>query len=116
MAKWRHALVDKWSAIRFGEVKVETAGELHLFEVQMYLNYLDPEAVRLELYAEGIGGAAPVRLEMKCFGPMTGAAGGYIYRAEVSAARKPDDYTARLIPSYPGVAVPLEAAQILWKR
>ena len=36
--------------------------------------------------------------------------------AVVSAARPPSDYTARVIPHYDGVAVPLEAGHILWQR
>ena len=43
----------------------ETDGEHHVFEVQVYLNDLDPNAVRVELYADGINGGAPVRQEMK---------------------------------------------------
>jgi starch phosphorylase len=33
----------------------------------------------------------------------------------VSAARPASDYTVRLIPSYTGVAVPLESLRILWQ-
>ena len=40
---WQHALEQKWATLRFGEVKVETDGEQHVFEVQVYLNDLDPE-------------------------------------------------------------------------
>ena len=54
----------EWPALRFGEMKVETNGEQHVFEVQVYLNDLDPNAVRVELYADGVDGAGPVRLEM----------------------------------------------------
>ena len=32
---------------------------------QVYLNDLDPKAVRVELYADGVMGGAPVRQEMK---------------------------------------------------
>ena len=35
--------------MRFGEMKVETNGEQHVFEVQIYLNDLDPNAARVEL-------------------------------------------------------------------
>ncbi len=52
LVNWRHALEQKWTALRFGEVKLETDGEQHVFEVQVYLDDLDPEAVRVELYAE----------------------------------------------------------------
>ena len=65
MVDWQHALEQKWAALRFGEVKVETDGEQHVFEVQVYLDDLDPEAVRVELYADGVNGDGPVRQEMK---------------------------------------------------
>jgi hypothetical protein len=42
--------------------------------------------------------------------------GGYIYSAAVSVARPPADYTARLLPRYDGVAIPLEEERILWQR
>lgn len=60
----RHALERKWAALRFGEVKLGTAGEQHLFEVQLYLDDLDPATVRVELYADGASGNAPERVEM----------------------------------------------------
>ena len=49
MVNWRHTLEQKWARLHFGEVKVETRGEQHLFEVQVCLNDLDPKAVRVEL-------------------------------------------------------------------
>jgi starch phosphorylase len=45
-----------------------------------------------------------------------GAAGGYVYQAAVEATRPADDYTPRLVPHHVGVAVPLEASEILWQR
>jgi len=116
MVNWRHALGQKWTALRFGEVKVETDGEQHVFEIQMYLDDLDPEAVRVELYTNGFNGAAPERVEMKRVRQLVGATNGYAYRAEVSAARPATDYTVRLMPHRDGVAVPLEDAHILWQR
>ena len=61
-------------------------------------------------------GGAPVRQEMKRVRQLAGAPGGYVYSAAVSAARPATDYTARVIPHCDGVAVPLEAARILWQR
>jgi starch phosphorylase len=113
---WRHALEQKWAALCFGEVKVETDGEHHVFEVQVYLDDLDPEAVRVELYANGADGGAPERLEMKRVRQLVGAKYGYAYRAEVRAVRLATDYTVRLMPYRDGVAVPLEDAHILWQR
>jgi len=116
LVDWRHALEQKWAALRFGEVKLETAGGQYVFEVQVYLDDLDPAAVRVELYANGINGSAPERVEMKRVRQLVGAINGYAYRAGVPAARPATDYTARLIPHRDGVAVPLEAAHILWQR
>ncbi|MGA8758987.1 MAG: hypothetical protein WB611_22280, partial [Stellaceae bacterium] len=113
---WRHALNQKWSALRFGEVKAETDGEEHVFEVQVYLGELDPKAVRIELYADGVMGGAPTRQEMKCVRQLTGASSGYVYTASMSAARQPADYTARVIPHREGVAIPLEDARVVWQR
>jgi starch phosphorylase len=114
--EWRHALERKWPTLRFGEMTVETRGERHVFEVQVYLDDLDPSAVRVELYADGIGGGSPERQEMTQVRQLVGSSGGYAYSATVSAARPAGDYTARIVPRRDGLSVPLEAAQILWQR
>jgi starch phosphorylase len=116
MVDWRHSLEQKWATLHFGEVKVKTRDEQHVFEVQVYLNDLDPKAVRVELYADGVMGSAPVRQEMRRVRQPARASGGYVYSAAVSAARPPSDYTARVIPHCDSVAVPLENARILWQR
>jgi len=116
MIDWQHGLEQKWATLHFGEVKVETRGEQHVFEVQVYLNDLDPKAVRVELYADGINGGSPVRQEMTRVRQLAYGPGGCVYSAAVSATRPPADYTARVIPHCSGVAVPLEDARILWQR
>ncbi len=65
MVDWKHSLEQKWAALRFGGVTVETRGDQHLFEAQVYLNGLDLQAVRVELYADGVMGSPPVRQEMQ---------------------------------------------------
>ena len=116
IAAWRHSLEQKWGALRFGQLKAQTQGGQHLFEVQVYLHDLDPKSVQTELYADGVNGGSPERQEMKNLRPLAGVSGGYVYSAAVSAARPVGDYTARVIPRCDGVAIPLEAAQILWQR
>ena len=116
MVDWRHSLEQKWAALHFGEVKFETIDGRHVFEVQVSLNDLDPKTVRVELYADGANGSSPVRQEMKRVRQLAGASGCFVYSASVSASRPPSDYTARIIPSCVGVAVPLEVGLILWQR
>jgi starch phosphorylase len=113
---WRHALEKEWPALRFGEVKVETAGEQHVFEVEVYLYQLDANSAQVELYADGVNGDGPVRQEMERVRQLAGASGGYAYTARVPAARPAGDYTVRVAPHHDGVEVPLEAAPILWQR
>ncbi|MGB7747431.1 MAG: alpha-glucan family phosphorylase [Verrucomicrobiia bacterium] len=116
MVDWRHSLEEKWAALHFGAVKVETHDGKHIIVIQVSLHGLDPKAVRVELYADGIKGGPPVRQEMTCLHPLADESGGYVYSATVSAARPPTDYTARVMPRCEGVAIPLEDPQILWQR
>ncbi len=113
---WHRTLEQKWATLRFGEVKVDDYGDQHAFEVQVYLDDLDPEHVRMELYADGVDGAAPERVTMERERQLVGAVNGYVYRATVPAGRPAANFTARLIPHRDGVAVPLEDAHILWQR
>lgn len=112
----RRALADMWAKLRFGETRVETDKERHQFEVQLYLDGLDPDAVRVELFAEGMDGGAPARQEMTRIHQLVGAENGYAYSATVLATRLATDYTPRVIPYHSGVSVPLEEAHILWQH
>jgi starch phosphorylase len=115
MVAWQHALDKEWPALHFGAAKVETNAGQRVFEVEICLHHLDPSATRVELYADGVNGADAVRQEMERVGQLAGASNGCTYRTRVSAARPATDYTARLITSYTGVAVPLESLRILWQ-
>ena len=108
MFDWCQDLDRHWAALRFGEVKVETNRENHLFEVQVFTNDLDPNSFRVELYADGANGGIAVRQEMKQLRE--------VYSAAVPASRPATDYTVRLVPYFSGAAVPLEAPQILWQH
>ena len=116
MVDWKYSLEQKWAMLHFGEVKVENHGEQYVFEVQVYINDLNPDAVRVELYADAINSSIPIRQEMKCISQPADRASCYVYSAQVSATRPATDYTVRMIPHYNSIAVPLEATQILWQR
>jgi starch phosphorylase len=114
MVDWQRGLEEKWPTLHFGELKLETRDGHHIFEVELILNDLDPEAVRVELYAEGAKENAGQEMERDR--APSGNALGEIYRASVVADRPATDYTARVIPHFAGVAVPLEVNSILWQR
>ena len=53
---------------------------------------------------------------MRLARPLTGAWGGYVFVATVPAERPAAHYTARVVPLFDGVAVPLESALVAWQR
>ncbi len=116
LVDWRRTLDQKWPGLRFGALKVERNGGRHTFSIQLHLNTLDPEMLRVELYADGANGGAPERHPMLRVGPSRSDAGACLYRARVPATRPAADYTARAMPHFPGAGVPIEAAHILWQR
>lgn len=112
---WQHNLDQKWPTLRFGDVKVVDEATRHIFEVEVYLGSLDPNNIRIELYADGLNDGEPERQEMRRGHPLI-EANSYTYSAQVPATRPATDYTARVIPQRNGVAVPLENTRILWQR
>jgi starch phosphorylase len=113
---WRRGLEQSWAALRFGEVTVRTGAAQHVFEAQVKLEGLDPDAVRVELFADGTDGNGPIRQEMSCLKHPTDGSRIAVYRASVPATRAAMDYTARIIPHRAGVSVPLEYGAIRWQR
>jgi starch phosphorylase len=116
IADWQQAVDQKWDSLRFGRVRVESDGQQHRFEVELSLNGIDPKAVRVDLCADATSGADPPRQEMICVAGTSDAAPRRVYHASIAATRPASDYTARVIPQYCGVAVPLECARIPWQR
>jgi starch phosphorylase len=114
IADWHKRLEQKWASLHVGEVTVRADGDRNIFEVYVNFNDLEPEAVRVELFADGVRGGIPVRQEMTRVRQAFGA-NGYAYHAAVPAARPASDYTVRLLPHLDGVAVPLEDAHIAWQ-
>ncbi len=107
---------EKWPSVRFGQVTVEPRDNQHFFTIEVYLHGLNPNAVRVDLFANQRGGDAAVRQEMERVGPLVEDPTGDKYVGAVPASRPLSDYTARVIPSCPGVSIPMEAEQILWQR
>jgi glycogen phosphorylase len=116
IVNWRRTIEQKWPGLRFGEVKIESAGQKYTFNVQVFLDDIEPDTVRVELYAEGRNGDAPIKLEMVRARKPAGSVKGYAYGASVPANRPAHDYTPRVVPRFSQVAIPLEASQILWQR
>lgn len=116
IVNWERHLKEQWGSLRFGDVKVQTNAAQHSFEAEVYLNDLDPNILRVEVFAEGINGSGPIQEEMTRVESPAGERHRQVYHASVSAMRPATDYTARILPHRAGVAVPLEVDPILWQR
>ncbi len=114
LVAWKADLAKHWSALRFGSATVQQQGAQYVFQVQVVFDDMNPEAVRVELYAEGEKDAGSITQTMNRGESLVGAARGFTYTATVPANRPAADYTPRLVPQRPGALVPLEAPFILW--
>jgi glycogen phosphorylase len=114
LVAWRAELSKHWSTLRFGPATVEQQGERYVFHVQVFLDDMDPDAVRVELYAEAQKDEDRVAHAMDRGERLVGAANGFSYTAVIPTNRPAADYTPRLVPQHIGAFVPLEAPFILW--
>src|ERR1019366_3500703 len=98
LLEWQRTLSENWTHIRFGQLHVETKDGQHVFEVQVYLDVVNVEAVCVELYAEPTDGDQPIRQVMQRGSELLGSRGGYAYSAAMPATRPASDYSPRVVP------------------
>lgn len=107
-------LRNKWMEIRLGEVQIESVENGYIFRLRVLLNGIHPDKILVELFAESDNGAAPIKISME---PDPNYPNGdeQMYHAQVTSTRPATDYTARIIPGYENLSVPLEDNLILWQ-
>jgi len=111
---WQADLAKHWSSVRFGSASVQQQGQQYFFQVQVYLDDLNSEAVKVELYADGGQDTEAITQTMDRGEPLVGSANGFTYTAVLPANRPAADFTPRLVAQHEGALVPLEAPFILW--
>jgi starch phosphorylase len=116
LVQWRKAVEEHWSRLRFGLLDVVSEEERHIFTAQVYLEDLDAEAVRVELFADATDHDRMQVVEMKRGEPLVGASNAHHYTAAVVSNRSAGDFTPRVVPYHPLASVPLECSRILWYR
>ncbi|MBA3722244.1 MAG: alpha-glucan family phosphorylase [Parachlamydiaceae bacterium] len=116
IVEWKNNLNEKWSSIRFSDVKNETKGDLYEFTVQVYLDGINASSISVQIYAEGENGSVSIKQEMKYVRQLAGDVNTHVYSGSVSASRPISHYTPRVIPFFPEVSVPLEISQVLWQH
>ncbi|MGB7571358.1 MAG: alpha-glucan family phosphorylase [Methanothrix sp.] len=122
LALWQERLDEGWKDLRLGGMSLAREGEMWSFSVEAYLGELQPEDVRVELYADPLPEKEPgtegrsERIVMERLGPLAGAVNGFVFGAKVAGARAAEDYTPRIVPYHPEAFVPMEEGHILWMR
>jgi glucan phosphorylase len=114
--QWLHKIAQGWNTVHFGPMHAETREGKHFFRVQVWPGDLSSCDLNVELYADAHGERGAEIVTMTAGDKSTDAKGSVIYSVDISATRAASDYTPRLVPHHPSVAVPLEAGEILWER
>jgi starch phosphorylase len=116
LLRWRQGLNQHWSTVSFGSVRVETHDGQHFFQVEVSPGFLNPDQIKVELFANAANGDKPVVESMNAPESSADLPGVLTYTAQIPATRASSDYTARIIPHHTNASVPLEAGQILWQH
>lgn len=95
LVAWRADLAKHWSALRFGPATVGQQGEQYVFHVQVFLGDIDPDAVRVELYAETKQDEDPITHAMNRGERQVEAKSTFSYSTSVPTSRPVADYTPR---------------------
>jgi starch phosphorylase len=114
LVAWDADLAKHWPSLRFGSATVQQQGEQYLFQVQVFLDDMNPDAVKVELYAEAEKDADAIIQHMTRGERLVSAETDFTYTALVPATRPAADYTSRLVAQHKDALVPLEANFILW--
>jgi starch phosphorylase len=114
LVAWKADLAKYWPSLRFGSATVQQTGEQSLFQVEVFLDDMNSDAISVELYANGENDAGPVIEKMNRGERLAGEETGYTYTAPFPATRPAGDYTPRIVPQHEAASVPLEAPFILW--
>lgn len=116
MVECFNQLSTKWQNLRFSKLTIETTPEEYTFEVQVYLDGLDPALVKVELYVDPINGKGLKPCAMEWIKTLEVDPCTHVYRLKIPAKYPTQYYTPRIIPAIQGVHVPLEVQEILWQK
>jgi starch phosphorylase len=121
VVKWLNRIARGWNTVHFGGLQVETRHSetqeaRHFFQVQVWPGDLSSCDFSVELYADPRGEQDAEIVTMTAGDPASNGKAPINYHVDIPATRVPGDYTARVIPHHPNIAVPLEGGEILWQR
>jgi starch phosphorylase len=113
---WAETVKSHWQSLHMGQPAVVHDDSRWRFSVPIFLGEVAPDCVRVELFAAEQAGVPAEVVLLHQEQRIPGAAHGYIYAGEVSGARRPEDYTLRVVPHHDGAFLPSEFPLIAWQR
>jgi len=116
MEHWAERLIRSWSNLHIGEPIIVSDQAARVVSVAVYFGEIDQSDVAVELYADAEKDGMPVALRMVKGDALPGATNGNIYSLHLDSGRPDGDFTVRIVPTYPGVALPAELPLIAWQR
>jgi starch phosphorylase len=110
-----------WGEVHIATVNRQHEGDQLRIDAQVYLSELQPDEVRVELFADPLPSedephAQPERIALQRTESLPGSQGGYRYHAVISTWRPAGDYSLRVIPDHPQLRWPLETGLVCWER
>jgi glycogen phosphorylase len=115
LLKLQRTVEERWRDLRFGQVAIASQDGAYSCDVQVYLGRLQPDNVRIEMYADPLVHGPPFR-ELMTLAGSGDSSSFYRYSARVPANRPVDHYTPRAVPRETVGAIPLEVPLITWQK
>ena len=116
LSRWHEDLEAEWSGIRFGDVDTSLTDAGRSFRVAVSLGRVEPDAVRVELYADPVAGSSVVRAPMRLRAGDGPDAGTRVFECTIATARPASDFTPRVVPFHEDAHLPLELPLVTWQR
>ncbi|MGM0767640.1 MAG: alpha-glucan family phosphorylase [Pseudomonadota bacterium] len=114
LSRQQQQIHEHWPLLRFGPMESKEQGDGVEISIQVYLDGLEPELLKLEVVAETSENGDRVVVEMRQEGALTGSPRSFIFRCR-APLRPPEHYTPRLVMGDRRLNLPLEDPGILWR-
>ena len=114
--QWSDRIKAHWSHVRIGQVRSFDDEDARRVSVEVWLDDIPPDSVRVEFYSEPQSGGPASVVTFELAEELPGAINGFRFVGQVPDDRPVSDYTVRIVPYHPASFVPIENDCILWEH
>lgn len=117
LRQWQRQLEQHWHEIHAGKLHLTASENGYEVEVNVYLGGLNPEMVRVQLFADP-NATEPGMVEDLRYDPLPedqAGTGSLRYLGHVDSMRPQGDFSLRVIAAHPQVNLPAECHLISWQ-